>query len=148
MDYGAKDDVLLGFDSQNAFGPRYVCSVLTTFRILKCSFSFPPGFWTRLVGPFKEPVDPVQDGVPDYFDKVKKPMDLGTIRAKMERGEYPNEQEFVIDMNQIFTNCYLYWDKKDPMWAACEKLQKTFEERFSGMSKWLSKMAGPEKDSG
>ncbi len=26
------------------------------------------GFWTRLVGPFKDPVEPAEDGVPDYAD--------------------------------------------------------------------------------
>ncbi|KAJ9129635.1 hypothetical protein NKR19_g10269 [Coniochaeta hoffmannii] len=56
-----------------------------------------PGFWTRLVGPFKELVDPVQDGVPDYFDKVNKPMDLGTMKAKVDRGEYADEEEFLKD---------------------------------------------------
>ncbi|KAH8912605.1 Bromodomain-containing protein [Coniochaeta sp. PMI_546] len=103
-----------------------------------------PGFWTRLVGPFKEPVDPVQDGVPDYFDKVTKPMDLGTMKGKMDRGEYTNEEEFLNDMNQIFSNCYTYWSKKDPMWAACEKLQKSFEDKYSNMNRWIAKMEGDE----
>jgi len=102
------------------------------------------GFWTRVVGPFKEPVDPVSDGVPDYFEKVKRPMDLGTMKSKMDRREYADEQAFLVDMNQIFNNCYTYWSKKDPMWAACEKLQKTFEEKYAQMNKWISKMEGNE----
>ena len=32
-----------------------------------------PGFWTRLVGPFTNPVDPSIDNVPNYCDVVKKP---------------------------------------------------------------------------
>ncbi|GKT92965.1 ankyrin repeat-containing protein [Colletotrichum tofieldiae] len=99
-----------------------------------------PGFWTRLVGPFKEPVDPVEDGVPDYFDKVKKPMDLNTVKAKMSRHEYQTEDEFAADVRQIFDNCYTYWSKGDPMWAACEKFQKTFEEKYAQMHKNISKM--------
>ena len=102
------------------------------------------GFWTRLVGPFKEPVDPVPDGVPDYFDKVKAPMDLGTMKAKMDRREYGDDEEFLSDMRQIFSNCYTYWNKKDPMWAACEKLEKTFEEKYGQMNKWIAKMDGDE----
>ncbi|KAK0645692.1 Bromodomain-containing protein, partial [Cercophora newfieldiana] len=103
-----------------------------------------PGFWTRLVGAFKQPVNPVADGVPDYLEKIKKPMDLGTMKAKMDRKEYHDEHEFLADMNQMFTNCYTYWNKRDPMWAACEKLQKTFEEKYAQMHKWISKMEGDE----
>ncbi|UNI21639.1 hypothetical protein JDV02_007613 [Purpureocillium takamizusanense] len=103
-----------------------------------------PGFWTRLVGPFKDPVEPVEDGVPDYLDKVKRPMDLSTIKAKMDRREYPNEEDFVRDVRQIFDNCFTYWKKGDPMWAAGEKLQRTFEEKFSHMNKWIAKMGGDE----
>jgi hypothetical protein len=97
-----------------------------------------------LVGPFREPVEPVEDGVPDYFDKVKKPMDLSTIKAKMDRREYADDEEFLADVRQIFENCFLYWKKGDPMWLAGEKLQRTFEEKYSHMNKWISKMAGEE----
>ncbi|KAK7423476.1 hypothetical protein QQZ08_009045 [Neonectria magnoliae] len=103
-----------------------------------------PGFWTRLVGPFREPVEPVEDGVPDYFDKVKRPMDLSTIKAKMDRKEYTDDEQFAADVRQIFENCFKYWKKGDPMWNAGEKLQKTFEDKFSHMNKWISKMGGDE----
>ncbi|KAK8106257.1 hypothetical protein PG999_009616 [Apiospora kogelbergensis] len=104
-----------------------------------------PGFWTRLVGPFRQAVNPVEDGVPDYLEKVTKPMDLGTIKDKMDRGQYKNDEDFVSDVRQIFTNCFTYWTDKDPMWATCEKFQKTFEEKYSGMQKWILKMDGAEE---
>ena len=31
---------------------------------------------------FEEPVDPVKLGLADYFDVVKHPMDLGTVRKR------------------------------------------------------------------
>ncbi|KAF5664072.1 TFIID associated [Fusarium heterosporum] len=105
-----------------------------------------PGFWTRLVGPFRDAVEPVEDGVPDYFEKVKRPMDLTTIKAKMDRKEYTTEEEFLTDVRQIFDNCFTYWKKGDPMWLAGEKLQKTFEDKFSHMNKWIAKMGGDEVD--
>ena len=89
-------------------------------------------------------MNPVADGVPDYFDKIKRPMDLGTMKAKMDRKEYTSEEEFLQDVRQIFENCYTYWAKKDPMWAACEKLEKTFEDKYSQMNKWIAKMEGEE----
>ncbi|KAI1853231.1 hypothetical protein JX266_001937 [Neoarthrinium moseri] len=102
------------------------------------------GFWTRLVGPFREAVKPVEDGVPDYLDKVTKPMDLGTVKSKMDNKEYNDEEEFLADIRQIFENCFTYWTSKDPMWATCVKFQKTFEEKYAGMNKWIAKMDGDE----
>ena len=96
------------------------------------------------MGPFKDPVDPERDGVPDYHAVVTKPMDLTTMKAKMDGHEYADESEFLADMNQIFTNCYTYWREQDPMWAACEKLQKSFEDKFGQMNKWIAKMEGDE----
>ena len=33
--------------------------------------------------PFNEPVDPVRLNLPDYFDVIKNPMDLGTIKVQI-----------------------------------------------------------------
>ncbi len=33
--------------------------------------------------PFRLPVDPVEDGVPDYYSVIKTPMDLQTIRLRL-----------------------------------------------------------------
>jgi hypothetical protein len=32
---------------------------------------------------FHEPVDAMKLGIPDYFDIVKQPMDLGTVKTKL-----------------------------------------------------------------
>ncbi|KAI1431636.1 putative Bromodomain testis-specific protein [Xylaria sp. CBS 124048] len=98
-----------------------------------------PGFWTRLVGPFKEAVRPVEDGVPDYLEKIHNPMDLGTIKKKMDRAEYQTAEEFEQDVKQIFENCYIYWGREHEMSAAAERFQKSFEEKFGEMFKWLAK---------
>lgn len=98
-----------------------------------------PGFWTRLVGPFREPVDPSSEGIPDYFNKVKRPMDLGTIKDNLDNQRYKTPEDFLADMRQIFSNVYVYWKKGDTIWTICERLEKTFEEKYSQMSKWLVK---------
>jgi len=71
-------------------------------------------------------------------------MDLSKIKVKKDRKEYNDEEEFLRDVRQIFDNCFTYWKKGDPMWLAGEKLQKTFEDKFSHMNKWISKMGGDE----
>lgn len=103
------------------------------------------GFWTRLVGPFREPVDPVKDHVPDYHEKVTQPMDLITMKGKMDRNEYTSHEQFYDDMMLIFKNCKTYWQPTDTVWAACEKLEKTFLDKYSGMHKWLAKLEGNEE---
>lgn len=104
------------------------------------------GFWTRLVGPFREPVEPQVDGVPDYFEKVKRPMDLSTIKMKMDKKEYSSDEDFLADVRQIFDNCFVYWKKDDPMYEAGERLQRTFEEKFTHMNKWIAKMSDGENE--
>ena len=95
-----------------------------------------PGFWTRLVGPFKKPVDPVTDKVPKYFDVVKKPMDLTTIKTKMNNGQYSSAPEFEADVKQIFQNCYEYWTQDDPIFKLCEQFEKYFHEKWNLRHKW------------
>lgn len=36
---------------------------------------------------FRKPVDPAEENVPDYFDVIKNPMDLGTIIQNLKNGE-------------------------------------------------------------
>ena len=53
---------------------------------------------------FVDPVNPVQLGILDYFDVVKKPMDFGTISEKLKFNEYTELQEFIDDVNLVFYN--------------------------------------------
>jgi hypothetical protein len=43
---------------------------------------------------FSEPVDPVKLGIPDYFDVIKHPMDLGTVKAQLSSGEIDTPEKF------------------------------------------------------
>ena len=95
-----------------------------------------PGFWTRLVGPFKNPVDPTIDNVPNYFDVVKRPMDLRTIQAKMNRNEYATGAEFEADIRQIFQNCYEYWTQDDPIFKNCVDFENYFNTQWGARHKW------------
>jgi len=119
-----------------------------------------PGYWTRLVGPFRHPVDPVTENIPNYFDVVKKPvsltsqcasspelshrsvltryeqMDLSTIKIKIHNGEYANGAGFEADVRLIHQNCYEYWTQEDPMWKACEDFEKYFNTQWGERWKW------------
>jgi hypothetical protein len=97
-----------------------------------------PGYWTRLVGPFRNPVDPIADNVPNYLTVVKRPMDLITIRDKMSRAEYKSATEFESDVRQIFQNCYEYWTEKDPIFDTCLKFEQYFNEKWNTRHKWIA----------
>ena len=44
----------------------------------------------------------------DYFNIVKRPMDMGTIKKKLEQNVYRTAKECVEDFRLMFSNCYLY----------------------------------------
>ncbi|CAN6352149.1 unnamed protein product [Urochloa humidicola] len=59
---------------------------------------------------FLKPV--MKKDAPDYFDIVKRPMDLGTIRDKVRKMEYRNRKAFRHDVEQIAVNAHAYNDNR------------------------------------
>ncbi|TFK38571.1 hypothetical protein BDQ12DRAFT_666267 [Crucibulum laeve] len=55
---------------------------------------------------FLRPVDPSQ--VPGYSDIVKRPMDLGTMTSKVEKGKYRSLEEFASDLRLVTTNAKIF----------------------------------------
>ncbi|XP_020107589.1 transcription initiation factor TFIID subunit 1 isoform X2 [Ananas comosus] len=51
---------------------------------------------------------------PDYFDIIKRPMDLSTIRDKVRSMEYKNREDFRHDVWQITYNAHKYNDGRNP----------------------------------
>ncbi|KAK2574995.1 hypothetical protein KPH14_008751 [Odynerus spinipes] len=81
--------------------------------------------------PFYKPVDAELLGLHDYHDIIKKPMDLGTVKTKMDSREYKTAQEFASDVRLIFTNCYKYNPPDHDVVAMARKLQDVFEMRYA-----------------
>lgn len=44
----------------------------------------------------------------DYHKIIKIPMDLGTIKKRLENNFYRSASECMQDFNTMFTNCYIY----------------------------------------
>ncbi|KAM7410570.1 hypothetical protein PAMA_001821 [Pampus argenteus] len=80
--------------------------------------------------PFYAPVDAVVLGLHDYHDIIKQPMDLGTIRKKMDQREYANPKEFAADVRLMFSNCYKYNPPSHEVVYMARKLQDVFEARY------------------
>eukprot|EP00126_Sphaerothecum_destruens_P010435 Sdes_comp20742_c0_seq1m16613 len=81
--------------------------------------------------PFLTPVDPQALQIPDYFDIIRKPMDLSTVKSKLERRIYTSSQEFASDIRLIFTNCYRYNRPEDDITGMGKQLQSVFELKFA-----------------
>ncbi|KAL2936543.1 Transcription factor GTE10, partial [Bienertia sinuspersici] len=58
--------------------------------------------------PFHTPPKPAVWGIADYFDIVKKPMDLGTIKQNLVQNKYLGADQFEDDVRLTFCNCIRY----------------------------------------
>ncbi|XP_051929809.1 bromodomain testis-specific protein isoform X3 [Hippocampus zosterae] len=81
--------------------------------------------------PFYTPVDTVALALHDYHDIIKQPMDLGTIKKKMEQREYSLAKEFAADVRLMFSNCYKYNPPAHEVVYMARKLQEVFEARYA-----------------
>lgn len=77
-----------------------------------------------------KPVDVERLGLHDYHDIITHPMDLSTIRTKLDSGAYQNKNEFAADMRLMFDNCYKYNGEKSDVSDLGRALQGIFEENF------------------
>ncbi|XP_028970269.2 PH-interacting protein isoform X4 [Esox lucius] len=82
--------------------------------------------------PFREPVDLEQ--YPDYLDIVDTPMDFGTVRSLLSRGEYTSPLELCQDVRLIFSNSKAYTpSKKSRIYSMSLRLSALFEEHVSSI---------------
>ncbi|XP_061598939.1 bromodomain adjacent to zinc finger domain protein 1A isoform X2 [Cololabis saira] len=95
--------------------------------------------------PFMKLVSRTQ--VPDYYDIIKKPIALSTIREKVNNYEYQTAGEFISDVELMFFNCLQYNPRHTNEAKAGQRLQQFFhsELRKLGLSERCS--APPTKRS-
>jgi E1A/CREB-binding protein len=82
-------------------------------------------------GPFRLPVDAELLQIPDYYDVIKNPMDLLTIRKRLDSNHYTTPKEFNADMWQMFDNAWLYNRKNSKVYKLCTKLSEIFVENMN-----------------
>ncbi|XP_038152690.1 histone acetyltransferase p300 isoform X2 [Cyprinodon tularosa] len=92
--------------------------------------------------PFRMPVDPQLLGIPDYFDIVKNPMDLSTIKRKLDTGQYQDPWQYVDDIWLMFNNAWLYNRKTSRVYKYCSKLAEVFEQEIDPVMQGLGYCCG------
>lgn len=84
-------------------------------------------------GPFLKPVDPVALGIPDYPEKIKQPMDISTVKSKLDSKLYANPEEFNNDIILMFNNCYSYNHPESVVYGMGKDLQRAYEALYLEM---------------
>ena len=77
---------------------------------------------------FLNPVDPIADQAPDYFEKIKKPMDLSKVLKNLKSDSYNSISEWKEDMNLIWKNAMHYNPKETLLYSIAKELSETFKD--------------------
>ncbi|XP_048585830.1 transcription initiation factor TFIID subunit 1 isoform X2 [Nematostella vectensis] len=96
--------------------------------------------------PFHKPVNSKQ--VPDYYEVIKNPMDIETLRQHVQDGMCRSREEFLENVKLLHTNSVLYNGENheftktaNSIYAACENILKEHEEQLSKLESEISMMA-------
>jgi hypothetical protein len=93
--------------------------------------------------PFQQPVDVVSLNIPEYYEIIQFPMDLSTIRCKLDQQRYICLNEIDMDIKQMFENCRIFNPKKDPITVMCDRLELEWELQIRDMAYNLSSEGRP-----
>ncbi|XP_008148713.2 transcription intermediary factor 1-alpha isoform X3 [Eptesicus fuscus] len=79
--------------------------------------------------------DPVPLTVPDYYKIIKNPMDLSTIKKRLQEEYYmyTKPEDFVADFRLIFQNCAEFNEPDSEVASAGIKLESYFEELLKNL---------------
>lgn len=69
--------------------------------------------------------------IPDYYDRIKSPMDLGSMLKKLDSGKYKSPQSFCNDMRLVWANCLEYNGKGSKYGKIGDRCSASFEEAWA-----------------
>lgn len=92
---------------------------------------------------FGTAVDPIKHDAPGYFDRIKRPMDLGTVMHNLRGNLYPTQQAFIDDVNLTFDNATTYNASPDHwIHRAAKELKARFHDIWEKLT--TEKSLAPE----
>jgi len=97
---------------------------------------------------FNAPVDPVELQLPDYFQIIKNPMDLGTIRKRLDNGCYHSLEEFESDVNLTFDNAMLYNAEGSVVHNMASEMKSIFRADFGKAMRQINAEAEERRKKG
>ena len=113
-------------------GPTGISAVLKPFeKVLERMMKH------RDAATFVLPVDQLWpiESLPGYFDVIKKPMDLGTVKTRLAEGYYgDNPDSMASDVRLVFSNCMTYNGPDSEFHQAAARMNALFEQAFKDTS--------------
>lgn len=91
---------------------------------------------------FNEPVDAVKLSLSDYHSVIKKPMDLGTIKRKLDKKQYASLSEFADDIRLTFNNAMTYNPQGNDVHQAAYALLTIFQRDWDVLNEKLERTDG------
>ncbi|EFA81745.1 PHD zinc finger-containing protein [Heterostelium album PN500] len=79
---------------------------------------------------FREPVDPIKMGIPDYNDVIKQPRDFGTIEKSLAAGKFTHFSMVHNDIKLVFKNAMTYNEEESDVYELAEELEKVYDDLF------------------
>jgi hypothetical protein len=100
---------------------------------------------SRFAFPFQRLPGPDEDGMREYFQTIKRPMDLATVVANLERGLYAKAEEWADDMRLIWANALAFNAALSVNAAAALEMRAKFERMMAAFhlspeERWLAKI--------
>ncbi|KAL3848786.1 hypothetical protein ACJIZ3_010668 [Penstemon smallii] len=80
---------------------------------------------------FNKPVDVASLGLHDYFEIIKNPMDLGSVKKRLTQNWYETPLLFAEDVRLTFRNAMTYNPEGHDVYVIAEDLSKIFEEKWA-----------------
>lgn len=80
--------------------------------------------------PFLSPVDWRALEIPTYPTIITRPMDLSTIKKRLDNDEYEDLEEVEHDFQQIFHNCFTFNQPVDAVYECGKKLERAFQRKW------------------
>ncbi|CAM9411257.1 unnamed protein product [Chrysoparadoxa australica] len=96
----------------------------------------PSAYW------FKAPVDPVALNLPKYFDYIKHPMDFGTMKTKLDDGEYRTVDAFMADARLTLSNAMTYNGPDSSVYKAAQDLLAFIDQQAKVMASKQAQLIG------
>ncbi|GBG25890.1 Histone acetyltransferase HAC1 [Hondaea fermentalgiana] len=93
---------------------------------------------------FRKPVDPVAMGIPDYFEVIKRPMDLSTIKRQLEVNYYKTMRSFKEDVLLVYNNAILYNPESQDGFGVREIAQEYAQIFIEDYNKLLCRLKAKE----